>query len=125
MSFPKTDERLLFLHNPRCSKSRAALALLEARGVALDVRRYLDEPLTASELAELRKRLDRPVREWVRRGEPAWTEAGLSADSKDKDVLAALVAHPILLERPIAIRGARAVVGRPPEAVLELLDEPD
>jgi len=122
MSLPSSDERVLVLHNPRCSKSRAALALLEARGVAHDVRRYLDEPLDAAELAELRRRLDRPVREWVRRGEAAFREAGLDAASSDEDLLAAMLRHPVLIERPIAIRGSRAVVGRPPDEVLGLLE---
>jgi len=123
MSLPKTDERVLVLHNPRCSKSRAALALLEAQGVAVEVRRYLEEPLSAAELTELRARLGRPPGEWVRRGEAAYREAGLSADSTPETVLAAIAEHPVLLERPIAVRGARAVVGRPPENVLELLEE--
>jgi arsenate reductase (glutaredoxin) len=123
MSLPKTDERILFLHNPRCAKSRAALALLEARGAAVEVRRYLDEPLSAAELVDLRKRLARPAIEWVRRGEPEFKASGLGPDSKDKDVLAAIAAHPILLERPIAVRGTRAALGRPPADVLALLDE--
>lgn len=123
MALPRADDRVLFLHNPRCSKSRAALALLEQRDTPLDVRRYLEQPLSVAELADLAKRLGRPALEWVRRGEDEFRAAGLSAASKEKDVLAALAAHPILLERPIAIRGARAVVGRPPERVLDLLDE--
>jgi len=123
MALPRTDDRILFLHNPRCSKSRAALALLEQRGTPLDVRRYLEQPLSEAELADLAQRLGRPALEWVRRGEAEFRAAGLSAASKEEDVLAALAAHPVLLERPLAIRGARAVVGRPPERVLELLDE--
>ena len=123
MALPESDERVLVLHNPRCSKSRAALALLAERDVPVDVRLYLDEPLNAAELADLQERLGRPALEFVRRGEPAFRAAELGATAKDEDVLAAIVAHPILLERPIAIRGARAVVGRPPEKVLALVDQ--
>jgi arsenate reductase len=114
------DDRLLLLHNPGCSKSRAARALLEARGVPFEERRYLDAPLTRDELADLRARLG-PGAAWVRRGEPAWAEAGLPPDPDPDALLDALAAHPILLERPILVRGPCAVVGRPPERLLELL----
>ena len=114
------DDTLVLLHNPRCSKSRAARALLEERGVAFAVRCYLEESLDRSELDDLRARLDRPPAEWVRKGESAFEEAGLSAASPDDAILDAMASHPILIERPIAVRGRRAVVGRPPENVLDL-----
>lgn len=120
MALPR-DDSLVLLHNPRCSKSRAARALLEGRGLSFTERRYLDEPLSREELADLRGRLGRPAAQWVRRGEPAWLEAGLSDASGEDALLDALAAHPVLLERPILVRGGRAVVGRPPETVLELL----
>jgi arsenate reductase len=115
------DDTLLLLHNPRCSKSRAARALLEARGVAFAERRYLEDPLSREELGDLRQRLARPAQEWLRRGEEAARDAGLEAGASEDAVLDAMAAHPILIERPIAVRGGRAVVGRPPENVLELL----
>lgn len=118
MGLPAGDDELVLLHNPRCSKSRAARALLEERGVAFVERRYLEDPLTPAELADLARRLGRPPREWARRGEPDWT---LPSDAGDAEVLAAMAKHPILLERPILVRGGRAVVGRPPERVLDLL----
>jgi arsenate reductase len=121
MGLPETDGDLLLLHNPRCSKSRAVRTLLEERGTTFQERRYLEEPLSLAELSELRVRLDQPVEKWVRRGEPAFAEAGLPADASEERLLDALATHPILLERPILIRGRRAVVGRPPERVLELL----
>lgn len=117
----KPDARLVLLHNPRCSKSRAARALLVERGVDFEERLYLEEPLSREELAALRARLGRPAREWARQGEAAWREAGLDAASDEASVLEAMAVHPILIERPIAIRGDRAVVGRPPENVLALL----
>jgi arsenate reductase len=113
---------LTLLHNPRCSKSRSAKALLDEKGVAYRERLYLDEPLTPEELAEVAKRLGRPVAQWLRRGENAYKEAGLDSSSTDDAVLSAMARHPILIERPILIGQRRAVVGRPPELVLELID---
>ena len=121
MGLPSADDRPLLLHNPRCSKSRAARALLEERGVDFEERRYLEDPLSRSELEDLAQRLGRPPAEWSRSGEAAWSEAGLPADPDADALLAALAAHPVLLERPILIVGARAVVGRPPDRVLALL----
>jgi arsenate reductase len=118
---PRSDREIVLLHNPRCSKSRAAKALLEERGVAFTERRYLEEPLSHDELRDLAARLARPAAEWLRRGDEACAAAGLDAGSGEEDVLRAMAAHPILIERPIAVRGRRAVVGRPPERVLELL----
>ncbi len=112
---------LTLLHNPRCSKSRAALALLQERGVALRVVEYLETPLGREALHALRRKLALPPAQWLRRGEAAFAEAGLTESSTESEVLDAIARHPILLERPIAIRGERAVVGRPPERVLELL----
>jgi arsenate reductase len=114
-------DALTLLHNPRCSKSRAAKALLEERGVAFHERAYLDQPLSRQELQELRKRLGRPVAEWVRHGEAAYKEAGLERSSSDAAVLDAMTRFPILIERPILIAASKAVVGRPPEEVLVLL----
>jgi arsenate reductase len=115
------DDTLVLLHNPRCSKSRAAHALLCERGVAFSPRLYLEDPLDREELAALRERLGRPAAEWVRSGEAAYAAAGLDAGSSDAAILDAMAAHPILVERPILVRGARAVVGRPTERILELI----
>lgn len=112
---------LTLLHNPRCSKSRAAKALLEERGVAFVERRYLDAPLSRTELATLHERLRRSPREWLRRGEASYAASGLDESASDDAILDAMAAHPELIERPILIAGDRAVVGRPPETLLELL----
>ena len=113
---------IVLYHNPRCSKARAALALLEARGSGFRVVEYLREPLTRRELSELRALLSRDPVSWIRSKESAFAEAGLSESSSEEELLAAVEAHPILLERPIAVRGERAVIGRPPERILELLE---
>ncbi len=120
---PRSEQELVLLHNPRCSKSRAARAVLQERGVRFAERRYLEEPLSRPELQELGRRLGRPPGDWVRRGEGAFREAGLSVDSPPDALLEAMARHPILMERPILVRGRRAVVGRPPERVLELVEE--
>ena len=120
-SLPDGDASFVLLHNPRCAKSRAARELLEARGIDFAERRYLDDPLTLAELYELAARLGRPPREWSRRGEEAWSAAGLDGDASDDAILRAMAAHPVLIERPILVRGVRAAVGRPPERILDLL----
>lgn len=111
---------ITLLHNPRCSKSRQALALLEERGVPVEVRRYLEAPLDADELRTLIARLDGDHSALIRTKEPEWK--ALDADASDvEQVISAIVAHPRLMERPIADDGRRAVIGRPPEDILRLL----
>ena len=117
---PQGDD-LLLLHNPRCSKSRATLALLEEAGVPFATRLYLEEPLSADELAEVGRRLGRGARDWVRTKEAAWSGAGLAGDASDEDVYAAVAKAPVLMERPVVLRGERAVIGRPPENARDLL----
>ena len=117
---PKAEEDVLLLHNPHCSKSRAVESILRERGIEFVERRYLEVPLSAAELAELRERLDRHPREWVRAGQKEYAATGLGAGADEATLLAAMAAHPILMERPIVVRGSRAMVGRPPHAVLEL-----
>lgn len=109
-------------HNPRCSKSRQALALLEDAGTEVTVRRYLDDAPTTAEIDAVRAALGYPpVVDMMRTGEKVFRELGLSKGSAEDDLLAAMAAHPILIERPVAIRGDRAVIGRPPEKVKDLL----
>ena len=109
-------------HNPRCSKSRQALALLEARGVELTVRRYLEDGPDLATLQRVRAAMGQPpVIAMMRKGEKLFKELGLSKDSDDDTLMEAMAAHPILIERPVAISGDRAVIGRPPEQVLDLL----
>ena len=111
----------VFLHNPRCSKSRAALELVRVAGIELPVREYLHDPLSTEELRGIVQLLGvRPI-DIVRRGEPQYKALGLSDATPDEEVLRAMAEHPILIERPIVVRGGRAVVGRPPETVQELL----
>lgn len=109
-------------HNPRCSKSRAALQLIEERGIKPQIVQYLVTPPTADELAALLKVLGIGPRALLRTGEPAYTALGLARpDLPDRVLIEAMALHPILIERPIVVSGKRAVVGRPPERVLEIL----
>lgn len=113
---------LTLYHNPRCSKSRGALELLEARGVQPNVVRYLETPPSASELKSLLGKLGITARDLLRSGEDEYKTLGLSDTSlSEAQLIEAMVKHPKLIERPILIAGNKAVVGRPPEKVLELL----
>ncbi|HMJ13300.1 MAG TPA: arsenate reductase (glutaredoxin) [Polyangiaceae bacterium] len=109
-------------HNPRCSKSRAALELLQNAGITPQVRLYLDAPPSTAELADVVHLLGGSPRVCLRTGETAYTELGLADSSKsDAELIEAMAKHPILIERPIVIAGDRAVLGRPPERVRDLL----
>lgn len=99
------------------------MAILEERGVRFAQRHYLDDPLSRAELEDLAGRLGRPAREWTRQGESAFAARGLGEGSSEGEWLAAIAADPILMERPIVVRGSRACVGRPPTNVVELLDD--
>ncbi|WP_120993422.1 arsenate reductase (glutaredoxin) [Stutzerimonas urumqiensis] len=113
---------LLLYHNPRCSKSRGALDLLETQGHTPHVVRYLETPPTVEELRELVGKLGIAPRGLLRTGEPEYASLGLANPSlSDEELLAAMATHPKLIERPILVVGDNAVIGRPPERVLELL----
>lgn len=110
-------------HNPRCSKSRGVLELLNERGIEPEIVRYLDTPLDAAALGGLLDKLGIGPRELLRRGEEEYTSLGLADPALDDSaIIAAMAAHPRLIERPILVRGDRAVIGRPPERVFELVD---
>ncbi|MEN0108034.1 MAG: arsenate reductase (glutaredoxin) [Pseudomonas sp.] len=113
---------LTLYHNPRCSKSRSALELIEARGLQPTVIRYLETPPSAAEISALLGKLKLSARELLRTGEDEYKTLNLGdASLSDAELIAAMAAHPKLIERPILVVGERAVIGRPPENVLELL----
>jgi arsenate reductase len=107
-------------HNPRCSKSRQTLALLEEHGITPVVINYLEQPPSVSDLHDLLTALSMDVHEVLRTKEAPYRELNLAA-ATDAEIVQAITTHPILLERPIVVRGERAVIGRPPENVLDLL----
>ena len=114
--------RSILYHNPRCSKSRAALELLSQRGVEPEIIRYLDTPPDADALRRLLAQLGLRARALLRTREDEYKTLKLDDPALDDEALiAAMAAHPRLIERPVFVRGERAVIGRPPERVLELL----
>jgi arsenate reductase len=116
-----SDTPLRIYHNKRCSKSRAACQLIAERGVDAEIVDYLATPPSREELRTLLDKLGMKPEEIVRRGEAVFKEHYAGRKLSDDEWLEALATHPILIERPIAVRGERAVLGRPPEKVLELL----
>jgi arsenate reductase (glutaredoxin) len=110
------------LHNPRCSKSRATLALLQENGIEPDVVPYLQTPPDAAELGQILDMLGMQPRQLMRTGESVYAELGLDDASLSREkLIAAMVEHPILIQRPIVLHGERAAIGRPPESVLDIL----
>jgi arsenate reductase len=108
-------------YNPRCSSCQRALALLRERGIEPELRRYLEEPPTPSEIEELLGKLGLPPPAVARTKEDEYQALRLSERTPRQEMVLALAQHPQILQRPILVRGGRAVVGRPPERVLELL----
>lgn len=109
-----------YWHNPRCSKSRAGLALLQERGATITVRKYLEDAPSLEELKAAQAALGLRAVEMMRTGEKVFKELELSKTDADEVLLAAMAAHPILIERPIALCNGKAAIGRPPEALLDL-----
>lgn len=108
-------------HNPRCSKSRQALQLLEEEGETIEIVKYLENPPTHQELKQVIELLDIDPIELVRKQEAEWRENYKGKNLTNEEVIDAMIQHPKLIERPIAIKGTHAVVGRPPERVLDIL----
>jgi len=113
---------LTLYHNPRCSKSRGALELLEARGLAPTIVRYLETPPDAAQLRDLLSKLGITPRQLLRTGEDEYKALNLADTSlSDDQLIATMAANPKLIERPILVAGDKAVIGRPPEKILEIL----
>ena len=108
-------------HNPRCSKSRQGLAILEESGKDFEVIKYLDTPLSAKKLSEIISLLQIPPIDLVRKNEAIWKEHYKGKKLTSVEILEALVSHPKLIERPIVINGKNAVIGRPPERIRDIL----
>lgn len=115
-------ENIQIFHNPRCSKSREALALLRENGVEPEIREYLKQPPSEAELAALLHKLNIPAIDLVRKGEALFKEQFKGKDLSNEEWIRALAENPVLIERPIVISGKKAVIGRPPSLVLTLND---
>lgn len=108
-------------HNPRCTKSRQGLALLEEKQLNFEVIRYLDDPITLKELTTIVKKLGITPLALVRKNEAIWKSDFKGRDLSDEDILKAMVSNPKLIERPIVNNGEKAVIGRPTEQILTIL----
>lgn len=113
--------KVTIFHNPRCSKSRQTLALLEEKGIEPEVVEYLTNPPSEAEIEGLLKKLGIGPRDLMRTKEAVYKELGLSNVSEDRRLIRAMAENPILIERPIVVKGERAAIGRPPESVLDIL----
>lgn len=110
-------------HNPRCGKSREALKLLEAEGITPNVVRYLDDTPSEAQLRDVLKMLGIGARDLMRTKEALYRELGLKAVTDENALIRAMAEHPKLIERPVVIKDGKAVIGRPPEKVILLLNE--
>ena len=109
-------------HNPRCSKSRQTLEILKKNNIDIEVIEYLKFPLDKNQISDLLKKLNLSARELLRRGEEIYRKENLSnKDFADEFLIDAMVKNPILIERPIVTFNNRAIIGRPPEKVLEII----
>jgi arsenate reductase len=108
-------------HNPRCSKSRQGLAILEESGKEFKIVKYLDDNLNEKELSEIIDLLNISPVDLVRKNEKIWKENFKGKDLSDKDIIKAMVENPKLIERPIVVNNSKAVVGRPPETIKEII----
>ena len=114
--------KVQILHNPRCSKSRATLQLLQENGVEPEIIQYLDTPPDADQLASILRKLGLQPRELMRKGQSEFKDMGLdNTQLSDEQLIAAMLKAPILIERPIVLANDKAAIGRPPESVLEIL----
>lgn len=108
-------------HNPRCRKSREGLAILQEAQVEIDVIEYLKNPVSGEELQDILQKLGIPAIDLVRKNEAIWKEKFKNKNLSESEVIEAMVAFPKLIERPIVIKGDKAVIGRPPENISALL----
>ena len=115
-------EALSIFHNPRCSKSRKTLEIIEINDVEVQVILYLQDPPSVSELNSLLEKLGMKASELVRKGESIIKELDIDlSNTSDDDLISIMIEHPILIERPIVFNEASAIIGRPPENVKELM----
>jgi len=108
-------------HNNRCSKSRSGLEVLEKSGKPFEIVKYLENVPTEKELKDILKLLGMKPLDLVRKNESVWKELYKDKDLSDSEIIKAMVEHPKLIERPIVINGNKAVIGRPAEAILDII----
>ncbi|MDH4261495.1 MAG: arsenate reductase (glutaredoxin) [Spirochaetia bacterium] len=117
-----TNTKITIYYNPKCRKSREALQIIREKGIDPEIIYYLDEPPSTKELAEVLRKMGKRPRDIFRKSEPLYKDLGLkNKDLSDDVLLEHLNKHPILIERPIVVKGQRAVLGRPPEDIKKIL----
>ena len=109
-------------HNPRCSKSRQTLSLIEGKNKKVEIIEYLETPATVEEIESILEKLGIKAIDLVRKKEQIWIEDYKGRDLTDKKIIEAMVENPKIMERPIVIDGNKAIIGRPPENVLTIMD---
>ncbi len=115
-------QKVFLYHNPKCSKSRQTLSLLEQMGIEPTVIRYLETPPTKTQLKTILTKLSLPPRELIRKGEKEYETYGFADESlSDDQLITMMIKHPKVIERPIVVANGKAKVGRPPESVLDIL----
>ncbi|MBS2213015.1 arsenate reductase (glutaredoxin) [Carboxylicivirga mesophila] len=112
---------ITILHNPRCSKSRAGVALLEEKGVEFEILKYLDDPLTPDELESILEKLGISAHDLIRKNEEVYKNEFADKELTDEEWVLAMLEHPRLIERPIVVNGDKAVIGRPTEVIETIL----
>jgi len=115
-------DKIILWHNPRCSKSRNAAALLEERGIETEIIKYLETPPAEEEIKAVLKMLGISARELMRTKEDIYKELGLQSVEDEEKLIEAMAAHPKLIERPVVIKDGKAAIGRPIERIIELLE---
>jgi arsenate reductase len=118
---PKGNEKITIYHNARCTKSREACSILEDKGLAFDTVEYLKTPLNQTQIKALLKKLNLKAEEIVRKSEPLFKEKFASKKLTEAQWIKTLSENPILIERPILVKGNKAIIGRPVERVIEIL----
>jgi len=113
--------KLTIMHNPRCSKSREALQILEENGINAEIVKYLETPPTKEEIKELLKMLDINARDLMRTKEDVYKELHLKDITDEEKLIEAMAEHPRLIERPIIIKDGKAIIGRPPSKIVDFL----
>ncbi len=112
---------IVVYHNPRCSKSRETIEILETQKANHEVIKYLDQPLGSEKLGKIIKLLDIKPLELVRKNEAIWKENFRHLDFTDEELIEVMAKYPVLIERPIVINGDKAVIGRPPKKILDII----
>lgn len=109
-------------HNPRCSKSRQTLQLLDSKGITADIKLYLEQPINTEQLTDILAKLDMTANQLVRKTEQYYKDNLRGKELTEQQLIQAMIDNPKLIERPIVVAGDKAMIGRPPEAVLEIIE---